>query len=293
MLLKVIHYGGSFLGILFYYFIPIRKKVILNNLNIAFGKEKSQKEIKKVALENYKHYGKLIFELLFIKSKRQYKELIHVHNLYYGDQALKKNKGIIIIGAHLGNFEVSLKISPFIQRKAYRIARKIKSPLFSKIMERFRTQFGITIIQAKNTYYKIVSLLKKNEVTVFALDQHTGKHGVYVDFFGKEAGTNTSPIFLAMKTGAIIIHVYNFRTPDGHFKAIIEKPFELKITGNKDFDIFYNTQLLTKIIENTIRKHPEQWFWIHKRWKGKTPENQSIQPVIPFTEEAYTSYLYP
>ena len=290
MRLQLVHIIGSLIGYIFYYLIPIRKRVITKNIGLAFQNEKTQAEIKKLIKKNYQHYGKLLCEYFAFNSKNTL-NYVEFKNLECWDESLKGNKGIIFLTAHLGSFELSLKAGFLLPYDLYMVVRPIKNKLINYFINRFRTKYKINLIAAKNTYYTISSLLKQNKAVSFVLDQHTGTRGISVDFFGKLAATNTALAALALEVGAAVIPVYNYRKPDGKFVIQFEKPLEIIKTENREFDIFYNTQIFTKKIEELIRRSPEQWFWIHKRWKGIDNEKQKIQPVIPFTPDAYKNYL--
>src|SRR3989338_6095848 len=290
MRLKLIHIIGSFLGYVFYYLLPFRRKHIVSSMRLAFKHEKTDKEIRAMALKNYLHYGKLFCEYFAFNSKNTL-QYVEFKNLEIGEAALKKGKGVLLLAAHLGNFELSLKSGLLLHYDFSMVVRPIKNKLAHFFINRFRTKYKLNLIAAKNTYYAILSLLRQNKVVGFVLDQHKGTRGINVDFFGRRAATNTALAALALETGATVIHIYNFRKRDGRFIIQLGEPLEMIQTGNREFDIFYNTQIFTKKIEELVRRSPEQWFWMHKRWKGVDNKKQRIHPVIPFTPDAYKNFF--
>jgi len=259
-------------------------------MSLAFKHEKTDKEIRVMALKNYQHYGKLFCEYFAFNSKNTL-QYVEFKNLEIGEAALKKERGVLLLAAHLGNFELSLKSGLLLPYDFYMVVRPIKNKLAHFFINRFRTKYNLNLVAAKNTYYTILSLLKQNKAVGLVLDQHKGSGGINVDFFGRRAATNTALATLALETGATIIPIYNLRKTDGKFVVQFEKPLEIVKTGNREFDIFYNTQIFTKKIEELIRRSPEQWFWMHQRWKGVDNKKQKIQPIIPFTPDAYKNYL--
>ncbi|HLD73710.1 MAG TPA: lysophospholipid acyltransferase family protein [Bdellovibrionota bacterium] len=290
MRLKLIHIIGSFLGYVFYYLLPFRRKHIVSSMRLAFKHEKTDKEIRAMALKNYQHYGKLFCEYFAFNSKNTL-QYVEFKNLEIGEAALKKGKGVLLLAAHLGNFELSLKSGLLLPYDFSMVVRPIKNKLAHFFINRFRTKYKLNLIAAKNTYYAILSLLRQNKVVGFVLDQHKGTRGINVDFFGRRAATNTALAALALETGATVIPIYNFRKRDGRFIIQLGEPLEMIQTGNREFDIFYNTQIFTKKIEELVRRSPEQWFWMHKRWKGVDNKKQRIHPVIPFTPDAYKNFF--
>ncbi len=261
-------------------------------MHLAFQNEKNHKEINTLVKKNYQHYGKLFCEY-FAFNNKNILHYVEFKNLEYGEEALKKGKGVLILTAHLGNWELALKSGFLLPYDFCMVVRPIKNKVASFFINRFRTKYKINLIAAKKTYYTILSLLTQNKVVGFVLDQHKGTRGINVDFFGMPAATNTALAALALDTDAVVIPVHNFRKPDGKFIIQLGKPLEIVKTKNREFDIFYNTQVFTKKIEELVRKTPEQWFWMHKRWKGVDNKNQTIHPIIPFTPDAYKNYFMP
>ena len=289
-MLYIIKLIGTAIGYSLYYLLPKRRKIVQDNLSQAFA-EKTKEEIYILSKKNFIHYGTILSELIFFRRRRDIRNLIQIENPDIFLKALQENKGVILMSAHLGNWEVGLQkfkleFSPF-----YVVAREIKSRWAASIMKKLRTRYGVEIIQAKNSYRTIVDLLKQNKVVGFAFDQHHGHRGIYVDFFGRAAATSPGIAMLARETGACVIPSFNFRNLDGSFTGYFDEPLPFVKTNNKEFDLFYNTQIYTKKIEEWVRKYPEQWFWLHRRWKGDVPKTQAIQPIIPFREISYQEFL--
>jgi KDO2-lipid IV(A) lauroyltransferase len=112
------------------------------------------------------------------------------------------------------------------------------------------------------------------------LDQNMAwQEGVFVDFFGEQACTNTGMALLALKTGAAVVPVFNLRGKDGRYRAIIEPEIPLIRTGNKDADVLQNTQLFTRVIERYIRDDPDHWLWVHQRWKTRPWQARRVNGV--------------
>ena len=270
--------------------MPVRKNIVIKNIRLAFQNEKTTKEIRIMALKNYQHYGKIFCEYFAFNSKNIIRH-VEFKNLNHLEEALTRNKGTICLTAHLGNWELAIKSYFLLPYDLYMVVRPIKNKFADKLINRFRTKYKINLIAAKNTYFTILELLKQNKTVGFVLDQHKGTGGINVDFFGRLAATNTALATLALKTGATVMPVYNYRKQDGKFVTQFEEPLEVIKTGNREFDIFYNTQIFTKKIEELVRRNPEQWFWMHKRWKGVDSKKQKIHPVIPFTPDAYKNFF--
>ena len=117
---------------------------------------------------------------------------------------------------------------------------------------------------------RILRLLRQGELVGVLLDQNVSwQEGVFVNFFGEPACTNTGLALLALKTGASVLPVFNFRQADGRYRAVIGPEIPVIRTGDKDTDVEKNTELFTSVIERYVREYPDHWFWLHQRWKTR------------------------
>jgi len=282
LLIKFIQILGALLGDIFFYCIPVRRKIILENLTRAYLLQKTPKEIKALARKNVEHYGKMLFEIFYLRNQRQLKCHTGVIGQEVIQKALSQGKGIILLGLHLGNWEVMVRSFFMIGEPVHVVAREIKSSWINYVVEKLRSQSGLTFISVEHSYRALLSLLRQNKIIGLVLDQHKNakNRALYVEFFNRPAATSTAIASLALTSGAAVIPAYHYRKPDGSFGLVFESPLELKKTGNLEEDIFYNTQLFTKKLEAIIRQYPEQWFWAHQRWKGTVPPWQTIKPVF-------------
>jgi KDO2-lipid IV(A) lauroyltransferase len=122
---------------------------------------------------------------------------------------------------------------------------------------------------------RLMKNLSQNRIAGILLDQNvTRVEGVFVDFFGKEACTNKGPALMAASSGAAVLPIFILRTGNSH-TVFIDEEIELVDSGDKARDATENTARFTKVIEETVRKHPEQWFWVHRRWKTRPLEENN------------------
>ena len=185
------------------------------------------------------------------------------------DRALDGGKGAILVSAHFGNWELQ---PVYYCSRGYTvsvIARRIYYEKYDEWVRVLRESTGVNIIFRDESPKKVISVLKNNNLLGVLPDQDIDSiEGVFVDFFGKTAYTPSAPVVLAMKMGSPILPCFIVRNKNRH-KAIVGDPIKMEITGNKEEDIRKNTQLWTSAVESYIRKYPEQWVWMHKRWKTK------------------------
>jgi len=187
------------------------------------------------------------------------------------DGALRKGKGVILVSAHLGNFPLMLAKLSLEGYKVGGIMRPMRNQLVEKVFNEKRVKLNIKTIYSipRNTcVYNSISSLRDNELLFIPLDQNFGTGGVFVDFFGRKAATATGPVVLARRTGAAILPCFIIRQKDDTHRVIFEQPLLLEEKETEQASIVHNIQKITAIIESYIRCVPQEWGWIHRRWKS-------------------------
>lgn len=192
----------------------------------------------------------------------------------YVRRAFKKNKGVIVLTGHFGNWELTGVSYGFVDLPAMNfIARKLDNPFLEKRLHKFRTISENNIIYKQNASKEIVRALKRNEGVGFLIDHNMAKNEIYVDFFGKKAATTRALASFALSTGAPIIPAVSFPLKDGRFRTVCSPEITIKPTNDRKKDIQLLTQKCTDFYQETIRKCPEGWMWGHRRWK-KRPKGE-------------------
>ena len=189
-------------------------------------------------------------------------------------EALARGKGAIILTGHFGNWEllaasISAQVAPLTP-----IVRELRSARLNALVSSYRAQAGYATIDRDTGLRSALRCLKRNQLLGIVADVDTKVNGVFVDFFGKLAYTPYSPVAIALKTGAAILPSFIIRQPDGTHRAIIEPPLALERTAVNEEELVINTQKFTNIIEGYIRRYPEQWVWMHERWKTRPEEER-------------------
>ena len=194
---------------------------------------------------------------------------IRIEGLQHYRAAMEKGRGVLVITAHLGNWE----LLPVVADRAIIPLNVVYRPLDFMPLELFfrhlRTRFGGKLIPRRQAMLKIVRALRKREVVAILLDQSADWYdGVWVDFFGKPTCTSFGAAMIALKTRSPVVPVFLYREDNG-FRAVFDEAIPLVDTGDKRSDIDSNTLNYSQAIEKGIRRHAEQWFWVHQRWKNK------------------------
>lgn len=262
---------GVFLGDLMFLFSRKEKAKAVRNLSFAFGTEKNTKDILDICRNCFINIGKGLMEFLQLPklNSENLCKLVTFDGRDNVDETLKKGKGVIILTAHLGNWELFGASFPLCGYESNTIVRPVKLQKLDEWVNRRREGTGLKCIGRGASIKSALQCLKRNEVLGILADVDTKVDGVFVDFFGKPAYTPRGPVSIALKTGCDLIPAFIIRQKDNTHRLIVEKPIELQITGDTEEDVRYNTAVFTKIIESYVRKYPEQWIWIHDRWKTK------------------------
>lgn len=256
-----------------YIFAAKQRNIALDSLTIAFGREKSRKEIEGIARDCFTYMAKSAVELMFLFDKPQIlKKLVEIEGRQNLDKALAAGGGVILVSAHFGNFPLLLGKLAVDGYKAAGIMRPMRDAKVEKIFFEKRKKFGVKTIysQPRNECVSnTIAALRNNELVFIPIDQNFGTGGVFVNFFGEKAATATGPVILAQRTGAALLPCFIIRLADDRHRIIFEP--ELKLVEGKDSQdtVAVNIQRLTDIIEAYIRKYPAEWGWIHRRWKSK------------------------
>lgn len=251
------------------------RRVMRKNLDIAFPSLSIQ-EKKRIAREAFRNMGRLATEVS--KFPRLNKENIHhlvtydpVNGFENFKRAYDKGKGVLFLTGHFSAWE----LIPFAQALYGYPLKFITRPLDNKYLDRFfnkyRSLSGNTPIPKKNSTRETLECLKKGGCVGILIDQNVlPSDGVFVDFFGKPACTTTGLAVLALRTGAAVVPGYLIKNKDSEtYRIAFHEELTLVRTGDTEKDIVENTQKFTKVIEQAIREHPEQWLWGHRRWKTR------------------------
>ncbi len=255
----------------FYHLSAKHRLIALYNLKGAFP-EKTFEEREAIAKGVYRHLAIMVAELFDVPyvTRETLHEWADVEGLEHVEPAVRQGRGILSIVAHFGNWELMAAVVPLATVPIQIVYRPLDSPLMDNLLGWSRTSHGNSLIPKGGSGKRILRLLKENKAIAILSDQNViSREGVFVDFFGRPACTAVGLSVLALQSGAPVIPVFMPRMPDGRYKLIIMPPVEITRTDNYESDLFVNTQRFTKVVEDMVRQYPDQWFWIHQRWKTK------------------------
>ncbi|MBX2967600.1 MAG: lysophospholipid acyltransferase family protein [Cyclobacteriaceae bacterium] len=265
----------GFLGGMAWLFARQSRKLTVRHLTMAYRKEKTEQEIRRMARQVFVMMGKNagdIIRTFKIHSLEDFDKIRVVHGADIAAQAYAKGKGVIFLTAHLGAFEFVATELSFRGYKPLIIGTPLKDKRLTNLLWEQRNKLGASAIERGKETVRLIKNLKTGGTIAILIDQDTRVKSVFVNFFGIPCATPIGATLLALKTGAAIVPVFYHLREDGMQEANFYPEVELTVTGDEETDMKVNTQRLSDVIEAEIRKHPGQWLWLHERWKTKPGE---------------------
>lgn len=262
---------AALLGVCAYLILPKYRNITIANLQTAFGREKSQREIKDIARNVFVNLARSACEVInFPKiNGKNIDRFVRIEGIEHIDRSFAAGRGTIVLASHFGNWEL---LGMTFRVKGYpgvTIGRKIYFYKYDDFLNRLRKSHDVNVIYRDDSPRKMLKALKDNRILGIVADQDVDSvDGVFVNFFGVPAYTPIGPVALARASGAMMIPCFVIREKAGHLLKI-EEPIKLADTGDKEADIVTNTQRWSDVVESYIRKYPEQWVWMYKRWKTR------------------------
>ena len=257
--------------ILFYHAVAKHRLIALHNLRCAFP-EKDMEELIRIAKGVYRNLAITAAEFFDLPSitKENLHEWVELEGLEHFEAGIAQGKGLLTIIAHFGNWELMPVTGPLFLKSSYIVYRPLDSPVLDNIVEHVRTINGNVMVPKGGSGKRIMTLLKENQCIGILSDQNvSAREGVFVDFFGCPACTGAGLAVLALRSGAPVLPMFMARQKSGKYKFILKPLVEISRTGDYEADLLENTQRFTKVVEDIVREYPDQWFWIHQRWKTK------------------------
>jgi KDO2-lipid IV(A) lauroyltransferase len=262
------------LGAVAYRVATKTRELTLRHLAMAFP-EKTPDQITRMAKDTFRMLGKNAGEILRASGVRSLTDLnkfLITHGYENFEAANAKGKGVIFLTAHLGAFDLQVTNMALRGLNPNIIGTPLKDKRLNDLLWGFRNAHGAIAIERGRETFRMIKILKSGGSLALLIDQDTKVKSRFVNFFGMPASTPVGVTVLAMKTGASVVPTFVHLGEDGlqHMHILPEIP--MKITGDDEVDMVYNTQVLTNFTEEQIRKFPTQWVWMHERWKTKPGE---------------------
>jgi KDO2-lipid IV(A) lauroyltransferase len=250
-----------------------RQRLMEANLKAVFGDELTARQRREIRKRSVINICKTMAELIKLQwmSEEDVRREVSIEGEEHLVEARARGKGVIMLTAHFGNWEFGGALLSLMGYRINVIARDATDPFTRDVINKARESKGIKIFGRWDAR-SLLRALKNNECVAILPDQHAADAPVRVEFLGRPADTATGPATFALRTGAVIVPGFSFRGPDDHITLRASPPLELEVTGDHDSDVVTNTQRINDLIGEQIRAHPEQWLWLHDRWKAERNE---------------------
>ena len=284
MPMRTVLAAGTLLGRAFYTFDAGHRRLAMSNLQAAFP-IRTRTECRALARDMFAHFGRLLTVLLKFSTMGPDQMLRHVD--FEGQDrvtaAHAQGRGVLLFTGHFGFWEINALVHALALRPMAVLARPLDNPLLHNLLESVRTSTGNSVIYRRGAIRRVLRALGDNQAVAVLIDQHMqSADAIYVDFFNRPAATTSALAALALRTGAPVVPVFALPQPRGRFRMVYEHPVDPPSEDDPEA-IRAFTQRCTDVLEMYVRRYPELWLWMHRRWRdvevaevgGMFPEAQS------------------
>jgi KDO2-lipid IV(A) lauroyltransferase len=267
-------FEAPLIGKLIYRLLPIRRRLILANLQRVYGNTLTAKEIKAIAQAHYAHFVRMGLEFVQFQflSKAQREARARVENAELIINTLSKGQGAIILTGHFGNFATAIAAGsasfPEARGRFYFVRRPLQPQWVDSLIGKHFERSGFSSLPKRGSMEAILDCLEAGNALVFPFDQFaTGKGSIKVDFFGYPTGTFRSLALIALTSRAPVFPASSWRDENGNQVVRFEEALHLVEAASAKEEIRLNTRLFNASLERLVLRHPDQWWWVHRRWR--------------------------
>jgi heptosyltransferase II len=261
---------GQVAGFCAWIILPQYRKLALDNCSIAFGREKSPRELRRLVRRHFQRLGANILSSLKLSAMPAEKlsHLVEVGDTDLIDRDLRAGRPVVCILSHLGNWELFARMMPklFSYARISTVYQKLGNPYIDNHVRRARARDGVELFERGDGFQRPLELLRHGGGIGVLSDQHAGDQGLWVPFFGRLASTSSLPALLAKRTGAAIVAAALYTNGPAKWRMVLSAP-----ARSPDDSIESLTAKINAVLENQVGQAPEDWFWVHNRWKTPRP----------------------
>lgn len=278
--LRLVYPLAKFFGYIAFHALRVRRDVTMENLRKSLGCEHDERRLKLIACRAYQNIGMTFMEMLIVpRLAGRIAAMVDMSGSDILRQAYGKGRGVILISCHFGSWEFNGAAIAALGLSHMAVAKKLANPFIDRLVYENRARLGLRTV-SKKVVKEIVRAMRKGELIGLISDQDAGKNGVFVDFFGRKASTPRGGAELALKYGAAVIVSMMLRTGNGSYRNLFRE-----VDCSPDDTVETLTQRFTKVMEDVIREYPEQYFWMHRRWKTVPPAGRTYQNSVSAAKE--------
>ena len=250
------------------------RRIVRRNLAFAYP-DMDESQRRRLEGRVFRNYGISLFELfqMGFMQPEDVARRMRFYGLENFREALLRRRGVIAVSAHLGSWELGMQALPCVfGMHLTAVAKKFKSNFVENWIHFVRTRFGNAILYKKDSLADMTRILRSGGILAILIDMARRKDGVDVRFYGRKATATPAVAMLALRCRAAVLPTFSLREPDGRIGVHAEPEIEMRRTRDLRADLVTNTQRITDVVEGMVRRHPEQWFWLMRRWKEHYPE---------------------
>ena len=270
--LGLAYWLGARLGDLLYLVLAERRRITRANLALALGADKTAAERHQLARTTFRNLGQHLvdFSHLARLTPDAFTAMCHVEGLEHIEALLRRRKGLLILSAHFGSWELAPAIALCLTTPVHVIVRPLDNPALQCLAEAYRQRCGYRAIPRRAALTACLQVLRRGEIVAVLMDQSgLRRESVQVEFFGTKAYTSIGPALLALRTGCPVVSAFLIRAGQGRHRLVFSQEIPVHRTGHVPHDLVENTRAFTHIIETYVRRYPDHWFWLHRRWKQR------------------------
>ena len=268
---------GSFGGSVGFVLDRRRQRIGLDNLRLAFGARLPAAEARGILRDCWRQFGRAALETLAFRRLRRgpVSRLVDYEGLEHIRKAYASGKGVLVFSGHFGHWELAAFLQGCLDLPLSLIVRPLDNPYLDKLLARLRGSSGNRIIHKRRAVREMIRAMREKRGVAIVIDQDARESGIFVPFFGRPASTTPTLALVALRTGAVVIPCFSVPLPRGRYRIVYEPPVPVIDTGDREEDVHRLTGQCTSIIERWVRRHPESWLWMHRRWKTTPAEGDS------------------
>ena len=267
---------GRLIGKAYYCIDRSRRRFVRANIAVVFGGELDDKARDALGRRSCETLAMNILDLLKfdrVVNPENFLRFIEIVGLSHLMKSVQRGKGTVVVTGHFGNV-VLLRYACYLDIPPRSVViRRLDNPYLERYLSSILNGHDVTMIRPDGALKRMYELLLQNTLTVTLADQkaggtpRVGRHGTVADFFGIPSQTHITAPLLARRSGASVITVFVIRKGPGRYRVEVNEPMKLVHTDDEQADLKLNARSLNRVYERYIRKYPDQWFWLHRRWK--------------------------
>jgi KDO2-lipid IV(A) lauroyltransferase len=278
----VVERCGALLGLAFYTLDRAHRRIAERNVAAAFPARPAA-ERRRIVRGAFEHFGRLLFELVKFSTLSPETMLARVD--FEGEERVRnayaRGRGVLFVTGHFGFWELQAMVHALRLQPMAVMARALDNPALNQLLEEMRTRTGNSVIYRQGTIRRVLRFLHAGQGVGILIDQHIqSRDAIYVDFFNRPAATTSAVAALALRTGAPVVPLFALPLGRGRYRMVYEHPIEPPPEGTDD-PIHEFTQRCTDVLEMYVRRHPELWLWMHRRWRDNSAESDPERNLFP------------